>query len=56
METENAKAGVGSLFAGQEAAARITQLLGDSLSFDFSPWFNSIDLVLIDGGHEYEVV
>jgi predicted O-methyltransferase YrrM len=56
MEVENAKAGVGSLFAGQEAATRITQLFGDSRSFDFSPWFDSIDLVLIDGGHEYEVV
>jgi len=35
---------------------KITQLLGDSLTFDFSPWKNSCDLVFIDGDHHYNVV
>lgn len=35
---------------------RITCLLGDSASFDFSPFYNSIDLFFIDGAHHYEYV
>lgn len=37
-------------------ADRVTQLFGDSRYFDFSPWTAGIDLVLIDGGHTYEIV
>jgi predicted O-methyltransferase YrrM len=44
--------GIGRVFAGTAEAPRITQLLGDSRRFDFSAWFDSIDLVLIDGGHD----
>lgn len=29
----------------------ITQLYGDSLKFDFSPYFDTMDLVFIDGNH-----
>jgi predicted O-methyltransferase YrrM len=29
----------------------ITQLFGDSLEFDFSPYFASMDLIFIDGNH-----
>lgn len=53
-ETDNAAAGVGSRFRGDPDAVRITQLLGDSRTFDFSPWHGTIDLVLVDGGHAYE--
>lgn len=35
---------------------RITQLYGDSATFDFSPWYGKIDLVFIDGSHSYDYV
>lgn len=54
---------VGAAFRGEGddkntkiAAAKITQLWGDSLTYDFSPYYRSMDLVFVDGGHEYEVV
>ena len=34
----------------------ITQLVGDSLEFDFTPYYNQSDVVFLDGGHVYEVV
>jgi predicted O-methyltransferase YrrM len=37
-------------------AQRITQLFGDSASFDFSPWHGKIDLVFVDGAHSYDFV
>jgi predicted O-methyltransferase YrrM len=37
-------------------ARRVRQLYGDSRHYDFSPWTDSIDLVVIDGGHSYETV
>lgn len=39
-------------FDGTPEAERINVLHGNSLSFDFSPFFDSIDLALIDAGHE----
>jgi len=48
--------GIGSAFAGTPEASRIEQLLGDSRGFDFSPWRRKVDLVVIDGGHEYDCV
>ena len=38
------------------AARRITQIYGDSASFDFSPWHGKMDLVFVDGAHSYEFV
>jgi predicted O-methyltransferase YrrM len=55
-ERENARSGVGRLFHGTPESERIVQLLGDSRSFDLSPWRASVDLILIDGGHAYETV
>lgn len=49
-----ARDSTGAYFSATMAAARITQLRGDSRSFDFSPWFGKCDLVLVDGGHDYE--
>ncbi len=46
----------GARFAGTGAASKITQLLGDSATFDFSPYFGAIDLVFADGSHSYEYV
>lgn len=55
-EVANAQKGVGSRFHGTAEAERISQLFGDSRRFDYGPWLGSIDLVLIDGGHEYQCV
>jgi predicted O-methyltransferase YrrM len=41
----------GIRFAGTPEASRITQLFGDSATFDFSPYRGKMDLVFIDGGH-----
>jgi predicted O-methyltransferase YrrM len=46
----------GEAFRDTPEAERITQLLGDSAAFDFSPWHGSIDLIYIDGAHTYEYV
>jgi predicted O-methyltransferase YrrM len=46
----------GRTFMGTPEAARITQLFGDSATFDFSPFRGAIDLVFIDGSHSYEAV
>lgn len=51
----------GALFLEKDDAEfpekkKITQLFGDSARFDFSPYENQIDLVFIDGSHDYEYV
>jgi predicted O-methyltransferase YrrM len=46
----------GARFAGKPEATRITQLVGDSANFDFSPWHGRIELVFIDGAHSREYV
>jgi predicted O-methyltransferase YrrM len=50
------KEGSGARFAGTKWEARITQLYGDSATFDFSPYVNSIDFIFVDGAHTYEYV
>lgn len=44
---------VGWRIAEAPGAERITQLLGDSLTFDYSPWQHSMDVVFVDAGHDY---
>lgn len=34
----------------------VTQLIGNSLEFDFSPHYDKFDLVYLDGGHTYDIV
>lgn len=46
----------GERFLNHPAKKQIVQLLGDSANFDFSPYYNSIDLTFIDGSHAYEYV
>jgi hypothetical protein len=48
----------GELFAKFESAgrAKITQLLGDSATFDYGPYRGQMDLVFIDGAHSYDYV
>jgi len=46
----------GARFRGTPEGERITQLVGDSATFDFSPFRGSIDLVYIDASHSYSYV
>jgi len=46
----------GSRFRGTAEASRITQLFGDSATFDFSPYSRRMDLVYIDASHSYSYV
>jgi predicted O-methyltransferase YrrM len=47
-------ADVGAAYRDSPAAHKITQLLGDTLTYDFAPFAQCADLVLVDAGHEYE--
>jgi hypothetical protein len=40
----------------QAAAGRITQLLGDSATFDWTPYAGRAGLVFVDGSHAYDYV
>ncbi len=33
---------------------KIKQLYGDSATYDFTPYYNSIDLIFIDGAHDFD--
>jgi len=46
----------GRYFRGTPEAERITQLLGDSASFDFSPYRGRMDLVFVDSSHSHSHV
>jgi hypothetical protein len=39
-------------FLGTSYEKQITQLKGESKSYDFSPFSNQIDIVYVDGGHD----
>ncbi|MBV9295515.1 MAG: class I SAM-dependent methyltransferase [Acidobacteriaceae bacterium] len=41
-------------FLNADCRKKITQLYGDSASFDFTPFYGSVDLVFVDGSHSYE--
>jgi hypothetical protein len=46
----------GARFRGTPIESRITQLLGDSATFDFSPYRGTMDYVFVDGSHAYDYV
>lgn len=46
----------GEAFRGTPEEAAITQLWGDSATFDYTPYRGTIDLVYVDGAHTYEYV
>lgn len=46
----------GIIFLGTDFEQKIVQLKGDSALFDFSPFYNSMDFIFIDGSHSYEYV
>jgi predicted O-methyltransferase YrrM len=39
------------IYGGRRECAKIRELLGDSLEFDFTPYFGQMDLVFVDGNH-----
>jgi hypothetical protein len=47
---------IGERFVGSPLASRVTQLYGDSATFDFAPYEGKIDLVMVDGSHSYDYV
>jgi len=47
---------VGEAFHGTDVAGAITQHLGDSATFDFSPFAGRMDPVFVDGAHTAEYV
>ena len=60
--TNSADAGIirssqtGIDYQGKDVAGKIKQLYGDSMSFDFSPYFGKMDIVFVDGAHHYAAV
>lgn len=47
---------VGEKFLGTLEQERITQLIGDSATFDYSPFQGTMDCVFVDGCHDYDYV
>lgn len=47
---------VGCEFKGHPSVAKIRQLWGDSMTFDFTPFAHTVDLVYVDGAHHYQAV
>jgi predicted O-methyltransferase YrrM len=43
-------------YAGKDVAGKIRQIYGDSATFDFSPYYGTMDLVFVDGAHHYDAV
>ena len=43
-------------FVDTPDARRIQQLFGDTATFDFSPYYNTMDMVYIEGSHSYSYV
>ena len=50
------KPGSGARYAHSPFSSKIQQFYGDTATFDFSPYFGSIDLVFIDASHAYDYV
>lgn len=46
----------GKRFKNTPYADRITQLWGDSATFDYTPYIGKMDLVFVDGAHSFEYV
>ena len=47
---------VGHIFRGKPEEKKIEKVLADSKTYDFSQLKGKVDLVLVDGGHDYESV
>ena len=44
------------LYSGTEAEAKVTQMFGDSMTFDETPFLGQCDLIFVDGAHSYSYV
>lgn len=44
---------VGRMFRNSSVETRITQLLGDSTRFDYTPYQGKMDFVFVDAAHDY---
>lgn len=47
---------IGDAFRNHPVRSKITQLYGNSLTFDFSRYAGQMDLIFVDGDHSYEGV
>lgn len=43
-------------YRGKDVSSKIQQIFGDSNKFDFSPYFGRMDIVFVDGAHDYRSV
>ena len=46
----------GCIFRDRPEESKIKRWTGDSRAFDFSPWRGKVNLVYVDGAHDYEAV
>jgi len=46
----------GARFLESDCQQKITQLYGDSATYDFSSFYNTVDFIFIDGSHSYRYV
>lgn len=46
----------GVKFLNKKEKSKITQLYGDTATFDFTPHLNTTDMIFIDGSHSFEYV
>jgi hypothetical protein len=54
LEPEKTEHKVGEIFAASPERGMITQLAGDSKTFDYSAWAGQCDFVWVDGCHDYD--
>jgi predicted O-methyltransferase YrrM len=47
---------IGERFRDTQYERQITQLFGDSATFDYAPYRGNVDLVFVDGSHSYSYV
>ena len=47
---------VGVRFSGTRYSSRINQLYGNSQTFDFTAYYDKVDVIFVDGSHHYEFV
>ena len=50
------RASPGIDYRGKDGSEKITQLFGNSVTFDYAPYLGKADLVFVDGGHDYATV
>jgi predicted O-methyltransferase YrrM len=47
---------VGEFFKNHRVSNKIIQIFGDTAKIDFSPYYNLMDFVFIDGAHHYDYI